>query len=65
MIMEAGNDMPYMLAGQLDGDVLTSRSQEPTAQGRGFLGRFRGGRPVAVKVVRLDLGDGAGFRRPS
>ncbi|GAA4636394.1 hypothetical protein GCM10023196_085950 [Actinoallomurus vinaceus] len=44
---------PYRLKGRLGGGGM----------GQVFLGRSRGGRPVAVKVVRPELADDAGFRR--
>ena len=44
---------PYRLQGRLGGGGM----------GQVFLGRSRGGRPVAVKVVRPELADDAGFRR--
>ncbi|MFD0902752.1 serine/threonine-protein kinase [Actinomadura sediminis] len=44
---------PYRLEGRLGGGGM----------GRVFLGRSRGGRSVAVKVVRPELADDAGFRR--
>ncbi|MFG1961144.1 serine/threonine-protein kinase [Nonomuraea sp. NPDC049028] len=44
---------PYQLQGRLGGGGM----------GQVFLGRSRGGRSVAVKVVRPELADDAGFRR--
>ncbi|GAB3962674.1 hypothetical protein GCM10029978_018640 [Actinoallomurus acanthiterrae] len=44
---------PYRLEGRLGGGGM----------GQVYLGRSRGGRPVAVKVVRPELADDAGFRR--
>lgn len=44
---------PYRLRGRLGGGGM----------GQVFLGRSRGGRPVAVKVVRPELADDAEFRR--
>ncbi|QKW32709.1 serine/threonine protein kinase [Actinomadura sp. NAK00032] len=44
---------PYRLEGRLGGGGM----------GLVFLGRSQGGRPVAIKVVRPELADDAGFRR--
>ncbi|GAB3985618.1 hypothetical protein GCM10029978_098940 [Actinoallomurus acanthiterrae] len=44
---------PYRLEGRLGGGGM----------GQVFLGRSRGGRPVAVKLVRPELAEDAGFRR--
>src|SRR5262245_33717017 len=44
---------PYRLEERLGGGGM----------GQVYLGRSRGGRPVAVKVVRPELADDAGFRR--